>query len=163
LRSTFHPCVVVVLDDVVEVAAPRWSGAPREHARAIAQNDVLADPVRDRVRRRGELGVEVDDGLDGDRGAGVATPTLDLVEEDVPLALLEAAGGTEDGGVAGQGGAEVGVEDDLAGSGQVVAVRIGTGQVEGGLGAGEVTESRLSVERRASRPIRGPSTKRRRG
>ncbi len=48
------------------------SGAPREHASAVAEDDLLADPVGDLVRRGRQIGVEVDDGLDGDLGAGVA-------------------------------------------------------------------------------------------
>ena len=35
--------VVVVLDDVVDVAAPRGSGAPREDAGPVAENDLFAE------------------------------------------------------------------------------------------------------------------------
>ena len=71
------------------------------------------------VARRGLLLVEVDDGLDGDLGAGVGAPGFQLVEQEKPLALLEPAGRTEDRGVAGQAGVEVGVEDDFARGGEV--------------------------------------------
>ena len=84
--------------DVVDVAAPGRAGAPREHAGAIAEDHLLADPVGDLVRRCGEVGVEVDDRLDGDLGAGVAAPVLDLVEEDEALALLHPPGRAEHGG-----------------------------------------------------------------
>ena len=65
---------------------------------------------------------------------------LDLVEQGEALAFLEAAGGTEDGLLVDGGGVEVGVQDDLASSGQVIAVHIGTGEIQRGLGAGEVAE-----------------------
>ena len=106
--------------------------------------DLFADAVRDLVRRGGELGVEVDDGLDGDLRPGVAAPGLELVEQDQPLALFHSAGGAEDGLIADGGRVEVGVEDDLAGGRQVVVIgwagdALGK-QFEGGLGAGEVAE-----------------------
>ncbi len=130
--------------DVVDVAAPGGSGAPREHAGAVAENDLFADPVGDLVRRGGELGGEVDDGLDGDQRAGVAAPAPDLVEQDQSLALLHAAGGTEDRLLAHDRGVEVGVDDDLARDRQTVLSMAGAvtlaEQVERGLGAGEVPE-----------------------
>ena len=64
--------VGVVRDDVVDVAAAGRSGAPREHASAVAEDDLLPDPVGDLVRRCRQVGVEVDHRLDGDLRAGVA-------------------------------------------------------------------------------------------
>ena len=74
LRSAFCLGVVVVLDDVVDVATPGWPATEREDAGAITEDHVLADPVRDLVARRGLLLVEVDDRLDRDLRAGVAAP-----------------------------------------------------------------------------------------
>ena len=93
----------------------------------------------------GEVGVEVDDGLDGDLGPGVAAPVLDLVEQHQPLTFLQPPGRTEDRGQVVDGCVEVGVEHDLAGGRQPVGVawrrlaplRV---EVERGLGAGQVAE-----------------------
>ena len=74
LGSAVGVGVVVVGGDVVDVAAPGGAGAPGEHAGAVAEDDVVADPVRDGVPGRGERRVEVDDGLDGDLGPGVGAP-----------------------------------------------------------------------------------------
>ncbi len=140
LWSTLRLGVVVVLGDVVDVAAPGRAGAPREHACAVAENNLLADPVGDVVGRGGEVDVEVDDRLDGDLGPGVGTPVADLVEQDQPLALLHAPGGTEHRRFAGEACVEVGVEHDLACGGQVLTVGSRSGEVEGGLRAGQVTQ-----------------------
>ena len=120
LGSAFGFGVVVVLDDVVDVAATGWPGAPREDAGAVAENHVVADPVGDRIARRFEGGGEVDDGLDGDLGPGVAAPGLDLVEQHQALAFLEPADGTEHRRLAVSRSGEVGVEHDLPGRGQAV-------------------------------------------
>jgi hypothetical protein len=145
---------MVELDDVVQVAATSRSRAPREHAGAVAEEDLFADPVGDLVARCGQIGVEVDHRLDGDLGARVTAPAADLVQEHESLAFLQTAGGTEHGVLANGLRREVGVEDDLAGGGEVGSRYAGsfltgysttgsTGgaeEVEGGLGAGEVTE-----------------------
>ena len=104
---------------------------------------MIADPVGDRIARCGQLGVEVDDGLDGDLGAGVGAPGLELVEEDEALAFLEASGGPEHRlptvGVAAKWAWST--TSRAAGSRPVPAPQSGPGEeVEGGLGAGEVTE-----------------------
>ena len=49
---------------------------------------------------------------------------LDLVEQDQPLALLHAAGGTEDRLLAHDRGVEVGVDDDLPGVGSPSPSRV---------------------------------------
>ena len=165
LWPAFRLSGVVVLDDVVDVATPRRATAPREHARPVAEDHVLTDPVRDLIARRGLLLVEVDDRLDRDLRPRVGTPGPELVEQDESLALLEPPGGSEDRGdlaiaVDGGGGVEVGVEHDLAGGGEAWSRYAGsfltgrsttnrlTGrpttssvvQVERGLRAGQVTE-----------------------
>ena len=49
LWSPLRLGVGVVRDDVVDVAAPGRAGAPGEHARPVAEDDLLADPVGDLV------------------------------------------------------------------------------------------------------------------
>ena len=147
--------------DVVDVAAAGRAGAPREHAGAVAEDHLLADPVGHLVRRGRQVGVEVDDRLDGDLGAGVGAPVLDLVEEHQPLAFLHPAGRTEHRGQPVEGGVEVGVEHDLAGGGQPVGVTGASGalgvEVERGLGASEVTEGlRAAGGQRLARAERLP-------
>jgi hypothetical protein len=132
--------VGIVGDDMVDVAASGRPGAPGEHAGAVSEDDLLTEPVGHLVRVGVELGVEVDDGLDGDLGPGVGAPRLHLLEQHQPLAFLKAAGGPEHGGVAREAGVEVGVEDDLACRRQALWVGTCSGEVERGLGAGEVTE-----------------------
>ena len=161
LRSALRFGVMVVRGDVVDVAAPRGSGAPREHARPVAENDLFADPVRDRVPGCSQVGVQVDDGLDGDFGPRVGTPVPDLLEQEQPLAFFEAAGGTEHGLAVGHRlGVEVGVEDDLTCDREpvVALTRAMTlaEQVERGLGAGEVPEGGLPVGRSRSPRTRVP-------
>ena len=91
LWSAFCLGVVVVLDDVVDVAAPRRPTAEWEHAGAVAEDHVLADPVRDLVARRGLLLVEVDDGLDRDLRARVAAPGPELLRAGEVAGLPRAA------------------------------------------------------------------------
>ena len=168
LFSAFRFGVVVVLGDVVDVAGSGWSGAPGEHAGAVAEDDVLADPVGDRIASRGLRDVEVDDGLDGDLGPGVAAPGLDLVEQDQALAFLEPAGGAEHGRLAVGGGGEVGVEHDLPSGGQAVlyaagrSMRPGCGG-RGRSGCGPGHRGPWPVVRRGTRWSRGPSGPPRRG
>ena len=83
LWSAFGLGVVVVGVDVVDVASACGPGAPGEHAGAISEDDLFADPVGTRTPGS-KLGVEVDDGPDGDLGAGVAAPGLELVEQEEP-------------------------------------------------------------------------------
>ena len=113
LPSAFGFGVVVVLDDVVDIATPGGSGAPREHTRPVAENDLLADPVGSLVRRCRELGLQVDDGLDGHLRPRVAAPGLDLVEQDQSLTFFDPTGGTKDRLLADGGGVDVSVDDDL--------------------------------------------------
>ncbi|CAM3868972.1 hypothetical protein NOZE110980_18590 [Nocardioides zeicaulis] len=145
LRLPGGCCVVVERRDVVEVADPGGAGAPREDAGSVTEDDLFAGPVGDRVGVGGELGVEVEDGSDGDLGAGRSAPALDLVEEREALAVVEPCGGPEDRVFTGGGGVEVDVEHDLPRCRQVVTGRGRGGralgvEVERGLGAGEVTE-----------------------
>ena len=71
LRSALRGGVVVELDDVIDVASARGrectTGTRTVRSR---KSDLLADPVGDLVRRGGQLGAEVDDGLDGDWWCG---------------------------------------------------------------------------------------------
>ena len=73
MLAAFWFRVVVVGDDVVDLAAPGRSGAVREHAGLVPQNDLLAELVGDPVAGRLEDLVEVDDRLDGDLGVGRGT------------------------------------------------------------------------------------------
>ncbi len=159
--------VVVVLDDVVDVAAPGRAGAPREHARRVPEDHLLPDPVGHLVRRCGEVGVEVDDRLDGDLGPGVAAPVLDLVEQHQALALLHPPGRTEHRGQVVEGWRRSG----RGGRPRVRPAAVGVRrrrrrpglEVERGLGAGEVAEGCGRGARPATRRSRGPSGSRRRG
>src|SRR5690606_3794640 len=77
-------------NDVVVLAGPCWSGAPREHAGPVPQGDLFGESGRWGVGAAGDRLVEVDDGADGDVGAGDAEPLLDRVRRDGPsLSVLD--------------------------------------------------------------------------
>ncbi|CAM3798774.1 hypothetical protein NOZE110980_15630 [Nocardioides zeicaulis] len=107
---------------------------------------MFADPVGDRVGVGGKLGVEVENGSDGDLGPRRRAPCLDLLNEREALALLEPGSGPEHGPVVREVSVEVDVQHDLTRGRQVVASggrRHGRAlgvEIEGGLGAREVTE-----------------------
>jgi hypothetical protein len=135
LGSALGLCVMVVGDDVVDVAAPGRAGAPREHAGAVAELHLLADVGGDLVALRRQVGVEVDDGLDRHLRTGVGAPGADLVEQHEPLAVLHATRRTEHRLLAGHAGVEVGVDHDLPRGRQVrlvIGIGIGIGVGVGG-------------------------------
>ena len=66
--------VVVVGDDVVEVAAPGVASAPREHAGAVADDDVLADLLGGLVAAALQPLAQVDDRLHDDLDVGAPAP-----------------------------------------------------------------------------------------
>ena len=83
-------------------------------------------------------------GLIGDLGAGVGAPAPDLVEQEQPLAFLEASGGTEDGRLSRRRVASKWAWSTTSRAArQVLVGSVGSGnsgEVEGGLGTGQVAE-----------------------
>ncbi len=77
--------VVVVGDDVVEVAAAGVASAPREHARAVADDDVLADLRGGFVAQALEPLPQVDHLVHDDLDVGAAAPGADLLHGQQPL------------------------------------------------------------------------------
>ncbi|WP_139977248.1 hypothetical protein [Nocardioides litoris] len=111
------------------VAVGAAAVAVGEHAPLVAEVDLLGQPWRGRVAGGGEVGGEVDDGLDGDLGAGVAAPGGELLGGD------GGAGGLDDVGVR----AQVRVHGDTAPRGHLeVQRKLGAGDLPDGEGAAGV-------------------------
>ncbi len=104
------------------------SGAPREDAGLVAQGGLLAEVAGGLIRVDVQVGVEVDDGPDGEV-AGGAAPGPDLLGHDRPVGVGERRDAVLGGVVAEPGdrrGGDVGVEHDRTpgGEGDVVAVLV---------------------------------------
>src|SRR4249919_3507838 len=81
--------VVVVAGVVVGTAAAGGSGAPRENAGAVAERDLLGDPVGYDVTVDLDTCAEVEHRLHDNLGVGPAAPRSDLCGGDQRLAALE--------------------------------------------------------------------------
>ena len=110
--------LAVVRDQVVEVAAPRVATAPREHARAVPCDDMVADSDGRGVAVRLEALVQVDDGLDDDAHVGASAPGPELVCGEDPVAGLfdvpaQTLAPAREVGAEDRVGGQVGVQHDL--------------------------------------------------
>ncbi|MDO9457435.1 hypothetical protein [Nocardioides sp.] len=127
----------VVGDAVVAVGAA--SGAEREHAASVSEVDLFGEGGARDVAVGGQVGVEVDDGLDGDLGAGRLAPGEELLEEDRGVGVVEErdVGGVEVG-VEGDSTPTVGRSGWFGGTGGEVEGELGSGDLPGGSGAAHV-------------------------